>query len=70
MLLSESISHIHGGYFWLVDAGGLHAAELAVPLVVLRRITEALAAASGRSTIALGHLARSSHDVLFTVVLV
>ena len=69
MLLSESISHIHGSYFGLVDTGGLHTAELAVSMVVLRRITEALATASGRSTIALGHLTRS-HDVLFTVVLV
>lgn len=69
LMVSESISNIHGSYFGLIDTRWLYTAELAVPLVVLWCWAKALATASGRSTIALGHLA-CAHDVLFTVVLV
>ena len=66
---SESISHVHRGYFRLVDTRRLYAAELAVPLIVLWRRTKTLATTARWSPIALRNLA-SAHDVLFAVVLV
>ena len=68
LLLSESISNIHRGYFGLVNARRLDAAELTVSLLALGSRTELLSASGTRSAISLGYLALA-HDVFFAVVL-
>lgn len=63
-ICSESISHIHRGYFRLVDPNRLDSAELPIPLLILWRRSEG---PSWWSSVTLRHLTLLS-NFIFTVI--